>query len=148
MKIFVGTDHNGYQMHNIIVEHLRGAGYDVENLSNKELDPGDDFPLFAARVVNAMKASDDPEPRGILVCGSGQGMCMAANRFKGIRAALLYDGESARTSRNDDDSNVACLSSRELENNEAMSIVDTWLRTSFAASARFVRRVKEIDELN
>lgn len=147
MKIYIGTDHNGFQMRNTLVEHLKKAGYEIKDEGDSELNPNDDYPVFAARVVNAVLGSDDSDPRGILICGSGQGMCMAANRFKGIRAALLYDKESARSSRNDDDSNVACIPARVLENDEAKSIIDTWLQTPFAGAARFIRRIKEMDEL-
>lgn len=147
MKIYIGTDHNGYQTRNALVEHLKNAGYEIEDKGDRNLDPNDDFPVFAARVVNAMQSSEDTDPRGILLCGSGQGMCMAANRFKGIRAALVYDKESARSSRNDDNSNIACIPAKMMENGKAIDIIDTWLRTPFAASTRFVRRIKEMDEL-
>lgn len=147
MKIYIGTDHKGYQMRNALVEHLKNAGYEIADEGDREIDPNDDFPVFAARVVNAMRSSEDTDPRGILLCGSGQGMCMTANRFKGIRAALLYDKESARSSRNDDDSNIACIPAKMLQTKEAIEVIDTWLRTPFAGSARFVRRIKEMDEL-
>lgn len=147
MKIYVGTDHNGYQLRNTLLEHLKKAGYELADEGDNELDPNDDFPVFAARVVNAMKASEDNDARGILLCSSGQGMCMAANRFKGIRAALLHDKESARSSRNDDDSNIACIPAKTLETKEVLEFIDTWLRTPFAGSARFTRRIKEMDEM-
>src|SRR5688572_27603179 len=109
MKIFIGSDHNGFHMREALVEHLRKSGYEVEDEGDKKLDPEDDYPLFAAKVVVHVLTSSDQEPRGILICGSGQGMCMAANRYKGIRAALGYDLESVRSARNDDDANVLCL---------------------------------------
>lgn len=147
MKIFVGSDHNGFHLRNALLKYLKSAGYDVVDDGDDKLNPDDDFPVFAARVVHAMQASDDPEPRGILLCGSGQGMCIAANRHKGIRAALLYDRESARSSRNDDDTNIACLPASVLKKDEANVIIETWLNTPFARAARFTRRIREIDEL-
>ena len=81
------------------------------------------------------------------MCGSGQGMCMAANRFRGIRACLGYDRESVRSARNDDDSNVLCLPANTLEKGELKVIVETWLNTPFANASRFKRRIKELDEL-
>ncbi len=147
MKIYVGADHNGFRLRNSLIDYLRRAGYDVVDEGDKQLDPDDDFPVFAHKVVTDVLTSDDNDPRGILICGSGQGMCMAANRFKGIRSALLYDRASARTSRNDDNSNVACLPASLLEADESNIIIETWLSTKFAAAPRFIRRLKQIDEL-
>lgn len=147
MKIFIGADHNGYVLRNQIIDYLRRARYEVDDLGDVKLDPDDDFPQFAGRVVSKMLTSDDPDPRGILICGSGQGMCMAANRFKGIRASLVWNVEEARAARNDDDSNVLCLPAHLLNKEEALLITETWLNTPFAGAARFVRRLKQLDEL-
>jgi ribose 5-phosphate isomerase B len=147
MTIFIGSDHNGYHLKEKLEGLLKQKGHAVLDAGDEKLDPNDDYPVFAARLVNAMLASRESEPRGILICGSGQGMCIAANRFKGVRAAVLYDRESARTSRNDDDSNVACLPARTLKDKEAELIIETWLSTPFAAADRFKRRIKELDEL-
>lgn len=148
MRIYVGADHNGFRLRNSVIEYLKRAGYDVVDEGDDHLDPDDDFPLFAHKAVTDVLSSDDDDPRAILICGSGQGMCMAANRFKGIRAALIYDRESAKSSRNDDNSNVACLPARELEKDETNILIETWLTTPFAAAPRFVRRLKQIDEFN
>ena len=147
MKIYVGTDHNGYELKNSLVDYLKKAGYEVADDGDNRLDPADDFPVFASKVVNHLLSSSDKEARGILLCGSGQGMCIAANRYKGIRAALGYDRESAQTSRNDDDSNILCLPADVLKKDTANQIVDTWLTTPFEAAPRFIRRLKELDEL-
>lgn len=147
MKIYLGSDHNGFPLKGAIKEYLTKSGYDFEDDGDTSLDPDDDFPVFATKVVKAMKSSSDPDPRGILICGSGQGMCMAANRYKAIRAALAYDEESARASRNDDDSNVICIPSRVLSNDKTFNIVRTWLDTPFAEAPRFIRRIKEMDEM-
>lgn len=147
MKIYIGADHNGFHLRSSLIKYLNNAGYDVVDEGDKQLDPTDDFPIFTAKVINAMLASDDKDPRGILICGSGQGMCMAANRYNGIRACLGFDRLSAHESRNDDDSNVLCLPARILKKDEANLIVETWLNTPFAGASRFVRRLKELDEL-
>ena len=147
MQIFIGADHNGFDMKGILVEELMRSGYEVVDEGDKKRKPEDDFPQFAERVVSAIKASDDPDPRGILICGSGQGMCIAANRFKGIRAALVWNEHEARVSRNDDDSNILCLPARSIDNKHAISITHTWLHTAFAGAPRFKRRLKQIDEL-
>ena len=151
MKIFLGTDHNGFYLKNDILSYLNKLGYDVEDVSGETLDLSDDFPEFAHRAVVKIKTSDDSDPRAILICGGGQGMCMAANRFKGIRAAVIWDAEEARWTRNDNDSNVLCLPSRIFEKRdktqEWQDIVETWLNTPFAAAPRFIRRNKQIDEV-
>lgn len=147
MKIYVGSDHRGYQFKQDIVDHLKHQGHDVQDMGDQNFNPDDDFPQFAGRVVSALLADSDHEARGILLCGSGQGMCMAANRFKGIRAALGYDRESTHASRNDDDSNVLCLPASSLSSTAVREIVDVWLRTPFAGAPRFRRRIKELDEL-
>lgn len=148
MKIYVGTDHNGFYLRNSLVKYLVQAGYDVVDSGEEKLDPNDDFPVFAQKVVHQMLRSDDRDPRGILLCGSGQGMCMAANRFKGIRAALGYDRESVRSARNDDDANVICLPARHLKKDETNVLVETFLNTPFAGATRFKRRLSELDSLN
>lgn len=147
MKVFIGADHNGFELKATLVRELSRAGYDVVDEGDKLLKPGDDFPQFAERVVRAMQASSDREVRGILICGSGQGMCMAANRFKGVRASLVWDAAEARASRNDDDSNILCLPSRYIEPDVAVGITQVWLTTPFAGAARYKRRIHELDQL-
>ena len=147
MKIFVGSDHNGYFLRGELVKYLERAGYDVIDEGDSKPDPQDDFPVFAEKAVNAVLTSDDKDPRAILICGSGQGMCMAANRFKGIRAALGYDRESVRAARNDDDANVLCLAANTLKRDEANVLVETFLSTPFAGAARFKRRIAQLDDL-
>ncbi len=146
MKLYIGADHKGFHLKRKLIEYLKRAGYDVVDEGDEKLDPNDDFPQFAGKVCAAVLASEDAHARGILICGSGQGMCIAANRFKGIRAALGYDREAARSSRNDDDSNVLCLPAEIVDSREADLIVETWLNTPFAGAARFVRRNKQLDE--
>lgn len=148
MKVYIGADHNGFHLRRSLMEQLKKAGYDVHDDGDQRLDPVDDYPVFAKKVVTDVLGSDDKDARGILLCGSGQGMCIAANRYKGIRAALLYDVEAARSSRNDDDSNIGCLPARTLEGQQAFYIIKTFLDTPFAKAPRFVRRLNEIDELN
>jgi ribose 5-phosphate isomerase B len=145
MKIYIGADHNGFFLRNSLVKYLKKAGYDVVDDGDEKLNSEDDFPVFAAKVVKDVLGSNDYDVRGILICGSGQGMCMAANRYKGIRAALLYDRESARSSRNDDNANVACLPADVLKKDNANLIVETFLNTPFAELPRFKRRLSEID---
>lgn len=147
MKIYIGADHNGFQLRNNLLEYLRKAQYDVDDEGDFRMDPKDDYPQFASRVATKVLMSEDPDPRGILICGSGQGMCMTANRYRGIRAGIGYDIESARAIRNDEDSNILCLPARSLSKDQAKVIIEAWLNTPFAAAPRFIRRMKEMDEL-
>lgn len=146
-KIFIGADHNGFEMKATLSEFLRRGGYEVVDCGDVEKHPDDDFPQFASKVVQAMATDPSYDVRGILLCGSGQGMCMAANRHKGIRAVLGYNTESVRSARNDDDSNVLCLPAHSLDFETVVTITNTWLMTPFAAAPRFKRRIRQMDEL-
>jgi ribose 5-phosphate isomerase B len=147
MKIFLGSDHNGYHLKEKVFAYLSKRGYDVQDVGDREMDPEDDFPQFAQAA--AIKVLGEDDARAILLCGGGQGMCMAANRFHGIRASVIWDEYEAKMTRNDNDSNVLCLPSRILENDDTawQAIVDTWLETPFAGAQRFVRRNRQLDEL-
>ena len=147
MKIFLGADHNGFALKNELAAYLKKAGYDVVDDGDAALAPEDDFPVFAQKVVKDILESGDHDARGILICSSGQGMCMAANRFKGIRALLGYDRESVRSARNDDDANVLCLPSKIFQADGANMLVETFLNTPFAAAPRFTRRIAEMDDV-
>ncbi len=147
MKIYLGADHNGYEFKKKLEQFLHSAGYETVDESGAGLNKDDDFPQFASKVATALLSDADSESRGILICGSGQGMCMAANRFKGIRASLCWNIEEARAARNDDDSNVLCLSSKYSTLDEIKPIIMAWLNTPFAAAPRFVRRLQQLDTL-
>jgi len=147
MKVFLGSDHRGFHLKEKIFAYLSKRGYDVEDVGDTELDPEDDFPEFAQRA--AIKVLGEDDARAILLCGGAQGMAMAANRFRGIRASVIWDEKEAEITRNDNDSNVLCLPARLLEGDEAewQAILDTWLTTEFAGAARYVRRNRQLDEL-
>jgi len=149
MIVFVGADHNGFRMKEQILGYLAMRGVSHVDVGDKELNPEDDFPHFARAAVLELLSSEDSDPRAILVCGSGQGMSMAANRFKGVRASVVWDTTEARTTRNDNDSNVLCLPAIALEGKDDLwkDIIDTWLKTPFAAAPRYVRRNNELDEM-
>lgn len=147
MQIFIGADHNGFKLKQHLIRYLMMSGHEVIDVGDVALDPHDDFPNYAKKLAVSLLASKEKDAKGILICGSGQGMCMAANRFKGIRASICWNLAEARSARNDDDSNVLCLSAHQQNDKEAVSIVHTWLVTPFAGAARFKRRIKELDEL-
>lgn len=145
MKVYLGADHAGFELKNRIREHLAHNGYDVEDVGPHTLDPVDDYPKYAYLVSTKVLGED--ESRGILVCGSGQGVCMAANRVRGIRAALVWSQEMARETRRDNDSNVLCLASRFTDEDTIMGIVDNWLEEKFSGEERHIRRLDELEEL-
>lgn len=147
MKIFIGADHNGFEYKQDLARYLQNAGYEVVDEGNTGIDPNDDFPQFASKVAIDILSGGDPSDKGLLICGSGQGMAMAANRYKGIRASICWNLEEARSSRNDDDSNILCLSSRYLSLEESQSIITVFMNTPFAAAPRFQRRLSELDQL-
>lgn len=150
MKIYVGADHNGYGLKSEIIAYLGKAGYEAEDIGDKQFDAEDDFPVFAVTAAHKVLSSDDNDPRAILICGSGQGMAIAANRFKGIRAGLGWSIDAAKSTRNDEDSNVLALPSQLFvdDKRKAFVIIETWLNTPFAKAPRFIRRNEELDNLN
>lgn len=146
MNIFIGADHKGFELKSKLIDYLKDLGHEVVDKGDEQFQADDDFPLYASKVATEVLAN--PDAKGILLCGSGQGVCMAANRYKGIRASLVWDQQEAQSSRNDDDANVLCLPASKLNFDQAKPLVDTWLATPFANSARFVRRIKQLDELS
>ena len=148
MKIFLGSDHNGFHLKEKLFAYLAKHGYDVEDVGDKEYDPDDDFPDFAQAA--ALKVLGEDDSRAILLCGGDQGMAMAANRFRGIRASVVWDAFEAKMTRNDNDSNILCLPSRVLDESEDAAwqgIVETWINTPFANAPRYKRRNAQLDEL-
>lgn len=148
MKIYLGADHQGYYLKEKMFAYLAKHGYEVEDVGGKELDPNDDFPDFAQIAATKVMGDTGDDPRAILICGGGQGMAMAANRFRGIRAAVIWDAYEAKMTRYDNDCNVLCLPARVVEDDESLwkGILETWLNTEFAGAARFKRRNAQIDE--
>jgi len=141
--IYLGSDHAGYELKEYIRKYLSGKGERVEDLGAKDNQPSD-YPEFAK--VVAQKISQNPEDKGILFCRSGQGMAMAANRFKGVRAAVVWNAGVARESRNDNNSNILSLPAGYLSKEEASKIVDVWLATPLSTEERHHKRIKEIDQ--
>jgi ribose 5-phosphate isomerase B len=149
MKIFLGSDHNGYHLKEKLFAYLAKHGYEVEDVGDRTPEPSDDFTDFAQAA--ALKVlGEEGDPRAILLCGGGQGMAMAANRFRGIRASVVWDAYEAKMTRNDNDSNILCIPSRifdETEDSAWQGILETWLNTPFADAPRYRRRNAQLDEL-
>lgn len=147
MRVYLASDHAGFYLKEKVFAHLVKRGHDVVDVGDKVLDPNDDYPQFAFKAVTKVLGDEDPAARAILLCSSGQGMCIAANRVRGIRASLVWNEQSAKETRNDNDSNVLCIPVKMLQTEESLRIIDTWLTTPFSNAARHKRRIKEIEEL-
>ena len=149
MTIFLGADHNGWHLKQQLASQLSRRGYKVVNDGPDQPDPDDDFPVLAARTCRQLLESDPDSDRAILICGSGQGMVIAANRFRGIRAVLAEDVDQVRLARNDDDSNVLAIGAQTLQPglDQALELIDVWLTTRFEDLPRRRRRLTQLDQL-
>lgn len=142
MKIAVGSDHAGFELKNKIIKFLQKE-HQVKDFGCFSSDSVD-YPDFAKVVARKVAAKEFD--RGILICGTGIGMCITANRFKGVRAALCYNLEIAKLSRQHNDGNILCLGARTLNPQQALGMVKVWLSTPFEGG-RHLRRIKKIDAL-
>ncbi|MFH0873875.1 MAG: RpiB/LacA/LacB family sugar-phosphate isomerase [Candidatus Komeilibacteria bacterium] len=140
--IYIGSDHAGFSLKQILKQKLTRAGLRVIDVSGGNLQPTDDYPIIAYAV--AQSVAGDPGTVGIIVCGNAQGVAMVANKVAGVRAAVGYSVYGVKTSRSDDDSNVLCLAGRVLKLAMAWRIVQTWLQTPYARTVRFQRRLQQV----
>ncbi len=144
--IYLGADHGGYKLKERLKKYLKSRHLEFEDLGPHKLVPGDDYPDYAAQV--AKKVSRNPvSDVGILLCRSGQGVCIVANKFKNVRAAVVWNIDEARMSRIDDMSNVLCLPSDYVNPTMAEAIVHMWLLTPYSTDQRHMRRIKKISAL-
>ena len=141
--IYIGADHRGYNLNEVLKVYLQELNYAWEDLGNKELNPDDDYPDFALAVAKKVAESPD-ENRGILICGSGVGVDIVANKIRNIRSALCFDAKQAQMSRNDDNANVLSLSADFISESLAKEIVKIWLETPFSGLEHHVRRIEKI----
>jgi len=141
-KICVAGDHAGFELKGIITEYLQKKGYEVHDCGALEYDREDDYPVFATDM--AKKVSSGVYPKGVLFCGTGVGASIAANRQKGVRAALCFTPEMGTLSRAHNDSNVLVLGSRTTPVETSKAILDAWLAGPFEGG-RHERRVKMLD---
>jgi ribose 5-phosphate isomerase B len=146
MLISIGADHRGFNLKERIKAFLHEHGYEYFDVGAAQLVQGDDYPDFAAAA--AKKVSTEPErDRGILICGSGVGMDIAANKFKDIRAALAISVDQVFDARHDDDVNVLCIASDFTTEDDALKIVRIFLETPFAGEEHFKRRLSKISAI-
>ena len=145
MRVAVGMDHGGYPLKEFILEELRKEGHDVVDVGAFNLDPTDDYPDFSRAVGEAILSG--VAERGVLVCGSGVGAAVAANKMKGIRASVCHDHYSAHQGVEHDNMNVLCLGARIIGSEMAADLIRAFLAAQFSGEPRHERRLKKIEEM-
>jgi ribose 5-phosphate isomerase B len=144
--LYIASDHGGFKLKEALKEYLVKLKVAYKDCGPKKYQADDDYPDYAKLV--AEKVSKRPEiDIGILVCRSGQGVCIVANKFKGVRAALVWNTVEAKLSRNDDMTNVLCLPADVVSPHMAGLIVEKWLETPYSKDERHARRIKKIEEI-
>ena len=144
MKVYLATDHAGFELKNFLKEYLISKGYNVEDCGAYKYDPLDDYPDFI--IPAAEKVANQPNSKGIIIGGSGQGEAMAANRIQGVRAAVYYDGpiDIIKLSRLHNNANILSLGARFLSVERATEILNIWLEEKFEGE-RHENRINKLD---
>ena len=143
--IYIASDHGAFQEKNEIKDYLISEGYDVNDLGPEEFNKSDDYPDFAFKVGESVAVSNGAD-RGILLCTSGIGIAIAANKVKGVRAAYVESEKHAVSARKDDDTNILVLDALTYDSKKDFDIIKTWLNTDFSGEERHQRRVNKIIE--
>ncbi len=136
MKVAVGSDHAGFELKELVKEYLTQIGVEIHDVGTNGTEMVD-YPDFAEKV--ACEVRDGKVDRGILMCGTGVGVCIAANKIRGIRAASVWDPEIAKLSRLHNDSNVLCLPGRYMDHSSALELAKIWMSTPFQGGRHKVR---------
>ena len=142
MRLGIAADHGGFELKTRLKELLETAGHEVVDFGADKLEPGDDYPDFVIPLSKAV--SKNEVDRGVAICGSGVGACVAANKLRGVRAALITDVFSAHQGVEDDDMNVMCLGGRVTGFALAWDLVTTFINARFKNDERFRRRLNKI----
>lgn len=151
MKLFIGSDHAGFELKEKLKKFLEDQKtndvleYDFEDLGPSKVDPKDDYPDIVDKVAKKVKKAKGNY--GILICANGIGVCMAANKYKGIRAGIGYNTLAAKTMRTDDNTNVLCLAGKVLSPEYARAIMRIWLETPFSGEPRHKKRIEKVEAL-
>jgi len=142
MRIGIATDHGGFVLKQDLLVRLKSAGHEVVDFGAHNLQPGDDYPDYLIPLARSVAAGD--LERGIAVCGSGVGVCIAANKIHGARAALIMDHFSARQGVEDDHMNIICLGGRVIGPEAAWDLLETFLAAEFSQGERHLRRLGKV----
>lgn len=144
MRVVIGSDHAGFQLKEALKAWLLDSGHDVEDVGTHS-DERVDYPVFGEHVARTVIKGG--AERGVVVCGSGQGICMAANKVHGIRAGVIRDTQDAEMTRRHNDANVACFGERVTKQADAIAALEVFLTTDFEGG-RHEQRVRQLDEIN
>jgi ribose 5-phosphate isomerase B len=144
MRIHIGSDHAGLEFKAKIIDHLRSQGHEVKDHGPHQFDPLDDYPIFCIPAAQAVAA--DKDSFGIVLGGSGNGEQMAANKVAGVRAALVWNVDTAVLAREHNNANVCALGARQHSIDEALLFIDTFIRTPFPGDERHLRRITQMAE--
>ncbi len=145
MRVGVAADHGGFELKGQMLEELKAAGYEIVDYGAQEYDAADDYPDFVAPLARAVAKGE--VARGIAICGSGVGASVAANKIRGVRAALITDAYSAHQGVEDDDMNIMCLGGRVTCYALAWDLIQTFLQARYKGTARFQRRLDKVAAL-
>ena len=145
MRIAIGADHAGYDLKNYLYEKIESMGHSIVDVGDHTLDPDDDYPDIAKAV--GKQVSSQESDRGILVCGSGVGASIAANKIVGIRASICHDIYSAHQGVEHDDMNVLCIGALVVEKNLALELASNFIKAKFSGKERHIRRLNKVFEL-
>ncbi len=145
LRVVLGADHGGFPLKTKLLPWLEARGYQVLDMGAHSLDPADDYPDFAEAV--AQKVASDQGARGLLICGSGVGACIAANKVPGIRASVCQETYSARQGVEHDDMNILCLGARVTGVELAKELVSAFLNARFSGEERHRRRLEKVLEM-
>jgi ribose 5-phosphate isomerase B len=142
VRVYLGSDHAGYELKQRLAEHLTAAGHEVVDCGPHVFDAEDDYPPFV--LLAATRVAADPGSAGIVIGGSGNGEAIAANKVRGIRAGLAFSDDTARLTREHNDANVLSLGARMYDEETALRFADIFLSTSFSGDERHVRRIAQL----
>ncbi len=145
MKVYIGADHRGFELKEKIINWLKEWKYEFEDMGAYKNDPKDDYTLYAEKVASVV--GKDQDRYGILLCGSGVGVDVMANKFDNIRSSIGKDPEQVKAGRNDDDMNILVIAADYTSEQQTKEMVFKFLKTEFGDKARYKRRIEEIQRV-
>ena len=143
-KVYIGADHRGFQLKKKVAEWLAKMAHDFDDMGAHDYDPDDDYTVYAARVASVVA---DNQGMGIIMCGSGVGVDVTANKFDGVRASIGKEPAQVSAGRKDDDMNVLVLAADYTDELDALAMVEAFLETHFEGKPRHKRRLRDIEKI-
>jgi ribose 5-phosphate isomerase B len=144
MRVYLGSDHAGFELKTHLANYLGTRGYEVVDVGPAAYDPDDDYPAYC--IATGLRVVADPGSLGVVIGGSGNGEQIAANKVVGVRAALAWNPDTARLAREHNDANIIAIGAREHPLDEATGFVETFLTTAFSGNERHARRIAQVAE--